>query len=438
MEPREIKRIISESKVQYLLVQFTDVLGSLKGVEVGGSRLEQVLSDSLTLDASAMVGRYRSKEVDGRLKPDLDTFAVLPFNDTGGFSGARLIADLAQPDGTPDGNCPRQVLRQMIRRVEAKGLAVTVAPEVEFFIFRRNGDGEPTMATNDVYGYLDFAPDEPGQAFRRDVVSALEAFGVQVRHAHHEISPGQHELGLMPMPPLFAADAIVTLRYVAKSLAKNHGLVATFMPKPSNDLAGSGLHLSLSARREGEDVFALNKGELSETASHFIGGLLEHADGLCLLLNPLVNSYKRLVPGHEAPTHVYWSFSNVEPYVRVPRREGATVIEVRAPDPSCNPYLSIAAILAAGLDGVERRLDPGESIDKDIRRMSGRETGRLRIRSLPANLGEAVDAYRKDRYLAAVMGDVISKTLLRAKAEEWESYIRQVHPWELENYLVTT
>lgn len=438
VEPREIKRIISESNVQYLLVQFTDVLGHLKGIEVGGSRIDQVLFESLALDASAIVGRFRSKEVDGRLRPDLDTFAVLPFMD-GGFRGARMIADLAQADGKPDGNCPRQVLRDVARKVSAKGLETLIAPEVEFFIFRRNGNGEPTLSTHDVSGYLDFAPDEPGQACRRDVVSALEKFGVAVRHAHHEIAPGQHELGLMPMPPLECADAIVTLRYVAKALAKDHGLIATFMPKPRFELAGSGLHLELTARSGGEDVFSFERGRLSNLAQHFIGGLLEHADGMCLLLNPLVNSYKRLVPGHEAPTHVYWSYSNIEPYVRVPyRADGPTAVEVRAPDPSCNPYLSIAAVLAAGLDGIERKIAPGEPIDKDIQRLSGREAGRLRVQPLPANLGEAVEAFRKDRYLFGVMGEVISRTVIRARSEEWESYIRQVHPWELDHYLVNT
>ncbi|MCZ7585953.1 MAG: glutamine synthetase family protein [Deltaproteobacteria bacterium] len=438
MDLRDIKRIISESSVQYLLLQFTDVLGNLKGVEVGSSGLDHVLTKPLPIDASSVIGRFRTKETDGCLRPDPDTFAVLPF-DREGIRGARLISDLIKTDGEPDNTCPRQILRTVVAQLKDRGLEFRIAPEVEFYIFQRTRDGGATLETNDASGYFDFVADEPGHAFRRELVSVLEQFGMEIRQAHHEAAPGQHEIDLGPLNPLACADSIITLRYAAKALALKHGLIATFMPKPIYATAGSGMHLSFSVRESGADPFAGTRGGLSRLAKAFIGGVLAHAEGLCMLLNPLVNSYKRLVPGHEAPTHVYWSRGNIEPYLRVPDRNGGDVLlEVRSPDPSCNPYLSIAALLAAGFDGVETNADPGEPIEKELGRLSGRERARLRVKSLPQNLGEAIEAFGKDRFHLKVLGPEIARTLMRAKREEWESYIRQVHPWELDNYLATT
>ncbi|MCB1155032.1 type I glutamate--ammonia ligase, partial [bacterium] len=237
---------------------------------------------------------------------------------------------------------------------------------------------------------------------------------------------------------LECADAIVTLRFMAKALAGGHGLMATFMPKPLYGSAGSGMHLSVYGQKNKKDLFTDESGRMTVEAKYFLGGLLSHSAGMSLLLNPLVNSYKRLVPGHEAPTHVYWSTENIEPYVRVPAGQGRRCLEVRAPDPSCNPYLSIAAVLAAGLDGIRSKTNAGEPINKDIARLSTRERGRLRVRPLPGNLGQAVDQFGKDRFLSQILGQDIARTLMRAKAEEWQDYIRQVHPWELEHYLAIT
>lgn len=438
MELREIKRIISESSVEYLLLQFTDIFGRLKGVEVAGGGLDEVLTHPLAIDAGAIAGPTRAMESDGCLKPDLSTFALMPFTGEG-IRGARLIADLFRPDGLPDEKCPRHILRKVITQTHGAGLEISVAPEVEFFILRRKADGGASFLLNDPSGYLDFSADEPGQDFRRQVVSALEKIGIRVHHAHHEVAPGQHEIGLLPMLPLECADAIISLRFVTKAVAKQHGFIATFMPKPRASAEGSGMHISFSARREGRDAFHTSGDTMSREGRGFMAGLLAHAEGLCLLLNPLVNSYKRLVPGFEAPTHVYWSTDNLGPYVRVPASgEGPAVIEVRGPDPSCNPYLSLAAMIAAGLEGIEEGLEPGEPVEKDIRRLSGREKGRLRVKGLPANLGDAVEAFVKDRLIAGVLGSVAAKTLIRAKTEEWLSYLRQVHPWELENYLSNT
>ncbi len=438
MELREIKRVISESSIHYLLLQFTDILGQLKGVEVGGGQLDEVLANPLPIDASAMSGPFRSKETDGRLKADMDTFSVLP--DFGQKQrGARLIADLTMPDGTPSETCPRRILRKIDRKLANRNINLRFAAEVEFYIFPMGADGNAIMDTADASGYLDFSAGEPGQDFRREVISCLDQMGLRIHHAHHEISPGQHEIALSPLPALECADAIVTLRFVTKAIAKRHGFVATFMPKPIYESAGSGMHISISAASGDGDAFRDGKGGLSKTAMRFMGGILTHGEGLCLLFNPLVNSYKRLVPGHEAPTHVYWSKSNIEPYIRVPDKGSEEmVLEVRGPDPSCNPYLSIAALIGAGLHGIEDKIDPGESVEKDIYKLSGREMGRLRIKKLPANLGEAVWEFEKDKILADELGKVISKTLAKAKSEEWRAYIRQVHPWELERYLVKT
>jgi glutamine synthetase len=438
MEPREIKRIISESAVQYLLLQFTDILGQLKGVEVGKGRLDEVLANPLAIDASAMSGPFRDVEADGRLKPDMNTFALLPNLDQKP-RGARLIADLTLPDGSPSESCPRRILRCVNQKLLDIGISLRFSSEVEFYIFPMDHEGNADLDTADASGYLDFSAGEPGQDFRREVIGCLEQMGLQIHHAHHEISPGQHEIGLTALPALECADAIVTLRFVTKAIAKRHGFIATFMPKPIFGSAGSGMHISISATKGDQDAFSDAHGELSTLATRFMAGILSHGEGLCLLFNPLVNSYKRLVPGHEAPTHIYWSKRNTEPFIRVPDHGSEpAAMEVRGPDPSCNPYLSIAALIAAGFHGIDEKLDPWESVEKDIYKLSGREMGRLRIKKLPANLGEAVWEFEKDKVLADQLGKVISKTLARAKAEEWRSYIQQVHPWELDRYLAKT
>lgn len=319
------------------------------------------------------------------------------------------------------------------------GYTMNAGMEAEFFVFKTAREGEPTTATHDVGSYFDMAPADLGEDARRAIVSALEQMGFEVEAAHHEVAHGQHEIDFRYADALTTADNIATFRFVVKYIANTFGLVASFMPKPIFGQPGSGMHTHQSLFHEGRNAF-WDKGaqwELSQVALHYIGGILKHARGFCAITNPLVNSYKRLVPGYEAPVNVAWSMRNRSPLVRVPaRRESGTRIEVRVPDPSANPYLALAVMLAAGLDGIETRADHREPVDTNIFEMSFREKRRLRIDDLPHDLNEACDELEKDDVILAALGEHIATHFLDAKRQEWRGYITQVHQWELENYLL--
>ena len=425
-------------KVKFMRLQFTDILGVIKNVEVPDRQFQEALDGRIMFDGSSIEGFVRIEESDMYLKPDLSTFQVLPWTYGGSERVGRIICDIANPDGTPFAGCPRTALKRVIARAGDKGFVMKAGPEAEFFLFQRRADGQPTTETHDSGGYFDLTPVDLGEDVRREIILALEQMGFHVEAAHHEVAPGQHEIDFRYDDALITADNVTTFRFVVKNVANRNGLHATFMPKPVFGINGSGMHTHQSLFVKGRNVFYDDSADhqLSRICLQYIAGLLRHAKGFCAITNPLVNSYKRLVPGFEAPTAIAWSERNRSPLVRVPASRGATTrIELRMPDPSCNPYLALAVMLRAGLDGIERDLDRGPPVNKNIARMSHRERRHLRIDELPGNLTEALDQLEKSDLMRETLGDHIFDHFLAAKREEWDSYIRHVSPWEIDRYL---
>jgi len=428
--------------VRFMRLQFTDILGVNKNVEVPYRQLEKALDGEIAFDGSSIEGFVRIEESDMVLRPDLSTFRILPDWAIGASTDAttrvaRLICDIYHPDGTPFEGCPRLALKRITEEAKAMGFTMMAGPEAEFFLFQRGPNG-PTTQSHDAGSYFDLTPVDRGEDARRDIVNALEAMGFEVEAAHHEVAPAQHEIDFKYTDALTTADNIATFRFIVRHVALEHGLHATFMPKPIFGINGSGMHTHQSLFKGGENAFFDPRGqfEFSDTGLHYIGGILRHARGFCAITNPLVNSYKRLVPGYEAPTNVAWSMRNRSPLVRVPERRGSgTRIEVRMPDPSANPYLALAVMLKAGLDGIRNKIDPGPPINKNIYNMSHRERRRLRIDDLPGDLREAVDALEKDKLVQEAITPHILKHFVAAKRAEWHDYIAQVHEWELNRYL---
>src|SRR5262245_12592925 len=389
-------------------------------------------------DGSSIEGFVRIEESDMLLAPDLSSFQVFPWGDPEARV-CRLICDINMPDGSPFEGDPRGVLKRQIARAASLGFVMNAGMEAEFFLFKPDDDGKPTTVTHDVGSYFDLAPADLGEDARRAMVDVLEQMGFEVEAAHHEVAHGQHEIDFRYAEALTTADNIATFRFVVKHVAQQFGLVASFMPKPIYGQNGSGMHTHQSLFRGKENAFVDESAQwgLSQTALHYIGGLLKHARGMCAITNPLVNSYKRLVPGYEAPVNVAWSMRNRSPLIRVPERRGhGTRVELRMPDPAANPYLALAAMLAAGLDGVETNADWREPVNENIWEMSFRERRRLRIDDLPHDLDEALDELEKDDVITAALGPHTAKHFVEAKRQEWRDYITQVHQWELENYLV--
>jgi glutamine synthetase len=423
--------------VKFLRLQFTDILGVNKNVEVPDQQFGAALEGRIMFDGSSIEGFVRIEESDMFLRPDLSTFRVFPWTHNTGEKVARVICDIHNPDGTPFAGCPRHTLKRAIAEAERLGFVMMAGPEAEFFLFPTR-NGEPTTDTHDAGGYFDLTPVDLGEDVRRNIVLVLETMGFEVEAAHHEVAAGQHEIDFRYDDVLTTADNVSTFRFVVKNVALQHGLHATFMPKPLVGINGSGMHTHQSLFQDGENVFYDPEGpwQLSDRCRHYIGGLLRHAKGMCAVTNPLVNSFKRLVPGHEAPTNIVWSEKNRSPLVRVPANRGkGTRVELRMPDPSCNPYLALAVMLRAGLDGITQEIDPGPPVNKNIFRMSQRERRHLRIDELPANLSEALDALERDELMHEALGDHIFDHFIEAKREEWSEYLRQVSPWERDRYL---
>jgi glutamine synthetase len=423
--------------VKFLRLQFTDILGVTKNVEVPDRQFAEALDGQVLFDGSSIEGFVRIEESDMYLKPDLATFQMLPWPDTSGARVAAVTCDIANPDGTPFEGCPRTALKRAIARAKAMDFRMLAGPEAEFFLFQRR-DGSPTTTTHDTAGYFDLAPVDQGEDVRREIVLALEQTGFHVEAAHHEVAPGQHEVDFRYDDVLRTADNITTFRFIVKNVAQRNGLHATFMPKPIFGVNGSGMHTHQTLLKGPTNAFFApdREWQLSATCLHYIGGLLRHARGYCAVTNPLVNSYKRLVPGHEAPTAVAWSEHNRSPLVRVPAARGPhTRVELRLPDPSCNPYLALTVMLRAGLDGVVQEMDPGPPVNKNIFTMSHRERRHLRIDDLPVTLSEALDELEKSDLVRDALGAHIVEHFLAAKRGEWDEYIRHVSPWERERYL---
>jgi glutamine synthetase len=440
MDKKEVLERCKAENVRFLRLTFTDIDGIVKNVEVPESQFDKALDGQIMFDGSSIEGFTRIEESDMLLKPDVETFGVYPWETPYGRVG-RLICDVYNTDESPFGGCPRLTLKRVVERAAKLGLTMMAGPEAEFFLFRLGTDGRPNHQTHDVGGYFDLTPVDLGEDARRDVVAVLEAMGFEVEAAHHEVAPGQHEIDFKYADAVATADNIITFKFVVKKVARDHGLHATFMPKPIVGENGSGMHTHQSLfDRKGNNAFYDPKGrhELSKTARAYIAGILDHARAFVAVTNPLVNSYKRLVPGYEAPINVAWSEKNRSPLVRVPARRGVgTRCEVRVPDPACNPYLALAVMLASGLDGITRKLDCGEPVNRNIFTMSERERRRLKIRQLPASLYEALNNLERDKVLAEALGPHIFENFLRNKREEWYRYISTVHAWEHEQYLGT-
>ncbi len=434
---RDILALATERGVAFLRLQFTDILGVNKNIEVPESQFEKALDGDVMFDGSSIEGFVRIEESDMVLKPDLDTFRMLPYEDEGG-KVARVICDIYNPDGTSFAGCTRQALKRQIARAARLGFEMMAGVEAEFFIFQLDAKGAPTTETHDQGGYFDLTPVDRAEEIRRLIIRDLVAMGFEVEAGHHEVAPGQHEIDFKYAEALETADNLATFRFIVRDVAYRHGFLATFMPKPIFGQNGSGMHTHQSLFAKGKNAFHDPKGrwELSDAALGYIAGLLDHARGFCPVTNPLVNSYKRLVPGYEAPVNVAWSMRNRSPLVRIPDKRGTgTRCELRMPDPSANPYLALAVQLAAGLDGLERKLVPPDPVNKNIFEMSFRERRKYRIDELPRDLHEALECLEKDDVVRAALGEHIYARFVEAKREEWQEYIGQVSEWELERYL---
>jgi glutamine synthetase len=434
---KDILKLAETHGVRFLRLMFTDILGVNKNVEIPSSQFSKALDGDIMFDGSSIEGFVRIEESDMLLTPDFSTFNIFPGGNEQGRV-ARLICDITTPEGEPFSGDPRATLRRQVARAAKLGYTMNAGMEAEFFLFRPSPDGGAATTTHDVGGYFDLAPMDLGEEARRAIVDVLEQMGFEVEAAHHEVAHGQHEIDFRYADAMTTADNIATFRFVVKHVAQQFGLVASFMPKPVFGQNGSGMHTHQSLFRGGDNAFFDPKGEfeLSKIAHQYIGGLLTHARGMSAITNPLVNSYKRLVPGYEAPVNVAWSMRNRSPLIRVPARRGTgTRVELRSPDPSANPYLALAVMLAAGLDGIATKATSREPVDTNIWEMSHREKRRLRIDDLPHDLNEACDELERDEVITAALGAHISANFLAAKRQEWREYITQVSSWELDNYL---
>ena len=439
-EAREVLDAIVEADVDFLRLQFTDILGTPKNVSIPADQAEKAFTDGIYFDGSSIDGFVRIQESDMRLDPDPSTFAVLSWQGSERTTSARLICDVVDTTtGEPFVGDPRRVLKDSLDRAAELGYTVNVGPEPEFFLFEEDEDGRATTTTHDSGGYFDLAPKDLAQNVRGDIIYGLEEMGFDVEASHHEVARGQHEIDFKYDDALSTADNIVTFRTVVRSIAAQHGLHATFMPKPIAGINGSGMHTHLSLFADGENAFhdGDDEFELSETAYEFLAGLLEHAPAVAAVTNPTVNSYKRLVPGYEAPIYIAWSDVNRSALVRKPaaRHPAASRIEFRAPDPSCNPYLALAAMIEAGLDGIERGLDCPDPVRENIYEFDEQKREAYGIETLPENLGQAVDALEADEVVTGALGPHVSEKFLEAKRQEFGEYVAEVSEWELDRYL---
>ena len=433
----DILRIVEEEDVGFIRLQFTDIFGVMKNVAITASQLEKALDHQIMFDGASIEGFARIEESDMYLYPDLDTFEIFPWRPQQG-KVARLICDVYKPDGTIFQSDPRYVLKKVMSQAKSMGLEFDVGPECEFFLFHTDDDGLPTTVTHESAGYFDLGPLDLGENARRDMVLTLEDMGYEIEASHHESAPAQHEIDLHYDEALASADSIMTFKLVVKTIGKRHGLHATFMPKPKSGINGSGMHINMSMRKDGINIFHDSKDPagLSKEAYWFIGGLMKHMKAICFITNPVVNSYKRLVPGYEAPVYIAWSARNRTPLIRIPDTRGDAVrIELRSPDPSANPYLALAVCLAAGLEGIQNEIMPPKSVDCNIYEMYEEERKASGIEMLPGSLLEAAREFEKDAFIQSVLGEDLSKKYIEAKTREYADYRAQVTDWEISRYL---
>ncbi|MFJ5771601.1 type I glutamate--ammonia ligase [Psychrobacillus sp. NPDC093180] len=434
----DIKKFVKEHEVNFIRLQFTDILGTIKNVEIPVSQLDKALDNKMMFDGSSIEGFVRIEESDMYLVPDLNSWVVFPWI-TGKGKVARLICDVNKADGTPFAGDPRNNLKRVLKEMEELGFtSFNLGPEPEFFLFKLDAQGEPTLELNDHGGYFDLAPVDLGENCRRDIVLELEEMGFEIEASHHEVAPGQHEIDFKYADAVTACDNIQTFKLVVKTIARKHGLHATFMPKPLFGVNGSGMHFNVSLFNGKENAFydESTESKMSETAMQFMAGVLEHVQHFTAITNPTVNSYKRLVPGYEAPCYVAWSGQNRSPLVRIPSSRGlSTRIEVRSVDPAANPYLAMAVILQAGLDGIKQKMTPPPAVDRNIYVMTEEERIENGIHNLPPTLHEAVLELGKSEVIRGALGEHIYANFVEAKEIEWDMFRTTVHPWEREQYL---
>lgn len=440
----EIKKICERENIHYIRMQFTDILGTVKNVEIPISRLDDALDNNVMFDGSSIEGFVRIYEADMFLHPDLNTFLILSWEKNSYGKVARFICDVYRPgkDGkhVPFEGDPRGVLKRNIKKMNEMGYkAMNVGLEPEFFLFKLDSNGKPTLEGCDNGGYFDLSPIDSAEDCRRDIVAELQKIGFIVEAAHHEVSPSQHEINFRFNNALEACDKVQTFKIVVKNVARRHGLHATFMPKPIYGINGSGMHANCSlVSKDGKNVFydENTPNGLSKTCTDWISGILSHANGFCLITNPIVNSYKRIVPGFEAPCYISWSDSNRSTMIRIPQARGnKTRTEVRSVDVAANPYLAISVILAAGLDGISGNCKDYPPVYDNLFKMTNAERENIGVHSLPANLYDAICEFKKDDLIKKCLGDHITEKMITAKSIEWDNYRRQVTEWEINEYL---
>ena len=434
----EIKALIKEYNIKFIKLQFVDINGQVKNMSVPSEHIDKILSNEIMLDGSSIKG-FRSIETsDMFFYPDRNSFQILPWRGKDGINAARLICDIHNADGTPFEGCPRCNLKRLMAEAEKLGFSMNIGPEAEFFLFAKDKDGRVTTTTQDSAGYYDVGPEDLGEDIRSDIVLTLQDMGFDIEASHHEVADGQHEVDFRYADILTAADNVATFKIAVKAIAAKHNLHATFMPKPIYGINGSGMHCNISLFKDGKNAFFDENAEyqLSDIAKYSIGGLLKHIKGITAALNPTVNSFKRLVPGYEAPVYLAWSLANRSALLRVPAKRGnATRVELRSPDPACNPYLAFATILQACLDGVKNKIDPPAPVESNIYKLTNKERKKQRIDALPGSLAEALEHLDKSLVARAALGEHIFNEFLSAKQKEWDSFRTYVSQWEIDKYL---
>ena len=438
MYAEEIKKTIEKNNIEFIKLEFCDINGTMKNLSVPCEQIDKVLNNEIMLDGSSIKG-FRSIETsDMYFYPDLNTFTILPWRSDDETKVARFICDIHNADGTPFEGCPRCNLKKMIEKAKKLGYTMNVGPEAEFFIFHKDENGTPTLDTSDKAGYYDASPRDKGENLRRKIVKTLKQMGFEIEASHHEVAAGQHEIDFKYADALTTADNIATFRYVVKAIAEEAGMYATFMPKPIFGINGSGMHCNISLFKNGKNMFyAPDRAyQLSKEALYSIGGLLKHVKSFTAITNPIVNSYKRLVVGYEAPVYLAWSLANRSALIRVPaKRKDATRVELRSPDPSCNPYLALAVILGAIIDGVENHIEPPLQVEENIYEMTPKELKRAKIESLPSSLEEAVYLLKKNEIIKEALGEHIFNEFVTTKTKECEIFKTRISPLEIEMYL---
>jgi glutamine synthetase len=434
----EVKKIIKDQNVKFIKLQFVDINGQVKNMSIPSEHIDKILDNEIMLDGSSIKG-FRSIETsDMFFHPDINSFQILPWREQDGINSARLICDIYNADGTPFEGCPRCNLKRVMETAEKMGYSMNIGPEAEFFLFSKDKNGNVTTETQDSAGYYDVGPEDLGEDIRSDIVLTLQEMGFDIEASHHEVADGQHEVDFRYADVLTAADNVATFRIAVKAIAAKHNLHATFMPKPIFGINGSGMHCNVSLFEGDKNAFYDKDAEyqLSDTAKYAIGGMLKHVKSITAITNPIVNSYKRLVPGYEAPVYLAWSLANRSALLRVPAKRGiSTRVELRSPDPACNPYLAFAGILETCLDGIRNKIDPPAPVESNIYKLTSKERKKQRIDALPGSLSEALEQMDKSLVAKAALGEHIFKEFMTSKKKEWDSFRTYVSQWELDKYL---